>query len=46
MFPFILSFHHQIVYRNVKNLQIGIDKLVCRKGADKFITLPESKPLA
>ena len=34
----LVSFYLQITYRRVRNLQIGVDKLVYSKGADKLIT--------
>ena len=33
---YLLTFSLQIVYRKMRNLQIGVEK-ACRKGVDKFI---------
>ena len=35
--PLLVSFHFQIPYRKMRNLRIGVNKLV-GQGVDKFIT--------
>ena len=37
-YPFLVRFHLQIAYKKVRNLQIGVDKLVGKTSINLYIT--------